>query len=124
MDTLPLRVLIVDDSDDDAVLMAHALKRGGLRAIWARVATPDGLAAALVARQRWDVIACDSALPSFAMSRVIEATKAALPLVPVLLVSARYPIELERELRLVDGYVSKDHLDDLPTTVKAVLGLA
>lgn len=39
------------------------------------------------------------------------------------LVSGRFPNELERELALVDGYVSKDRLDDLPIAVKAVLGL-
>jgi CheY-like chemotaxis protein len=123
MVTRPLRVLIVDDSDDDAELMAHALKRGGFRTTWARVATPDRLAAALVPERHWDIIACDSALPSLAMRRIVEATRAALPRVPVLLVSGRFPNELERELALVDGYVSKDRLDDLPIAVKAVLGL-
>ena len=48
-----VRVLLVEDSPDDAELILHELERGGYRVTWERVDTRQDLAAALE-RSRWE----------------------------------------------------------------------
>ena len=59
-----LRVLIVDDSEDDAQLVLLELKRGGYDPDWERVDTPLAMKVALEKR-KWDVIICDYVMPQF-----------------------------------------------------------
>ncbi|GAF85023.1 unnamed protein product, partial [marine sediment metagenome] len=56
----PLRVLIVEDSEDDAVLMLHELRRGGYDPTSERVDTPEAMNTALD-RQTWDIVLSDHA---------------------------------------------------------------
>lgn len=58
-----MRVLLVEDSPDDAALIVRALKRGGLDAVVQRVDSRAGLQAAL--RESWSVVISDHNLPSF-----------------------------------------------------------
>src|ERR1700756_5458795 len=60
----PLHVLIIDDSDADAVLAAAALSRGGYNIIWHRVDTADGLLEALRERT-WHLAISDFTMPCF-----------------------------------------------------------
>lgn len=59
-----LRVLIVEDSEDDTILLLRELKRGGYDVIFERVDTADAMRAAL-ANQPWDVVISDYSLPVF-----------------------------------------------------------
>ncbi len=59
-----LRILIVEDSEDDAKLILRELRRGGLEVEFERVASARGMQAAL-ATQTWNLIICDYTLPSF-----------------------------------------------------------
>ena len=52
---LPLKVLIVEDSENDALLLEIELQRAGYEPICERVETRDGMAAAL-SRQRFDLV--------------------------------------------------------------------
>jgi len=61
---LPLRVLIVEDSEDDATLLVRELRRGGYEPIYVRVDTPDAMKAALT-NQQWDVVISDYVMPKF-----------------------------------------------------------
>jgi signal transduction histidine kinase/DNA-binding response OmpR family regulator len=60
----PLHVLMVEDSEDDAFLIVHALQRSGFVLDFERVETPEAFSAAL-ARQSWDVVIADYSLPRF-----------------------------------------------------------
>lgn len=60
----PIRVLIVDDCEDDAVLLIHELRRGGYEPVFMRVETGDGFIKALDGR-KWDIVAIDYSLPAF-----------------------------------------------------------
>src|SRR5580698_9674555 len=60
----PLRVLLVEDSPDDAELVTLALRSGGFDPTWERVETKEGMAAALEARQ-WDIVLSDYSMPQF-----------------------------------------------------------
>ena len=58
----PLRVLIVEDSVDDTLLIAAELQRGGLDPVFERAETAASLQAALDVRE-WDLIICDYSMP-------------------------------------------------------------
>ncbi len=60
----PLRVLIVEDSEDDTLLLVHALRRGGYELAFEQVETPAAMTAALE-QQTWDVVISDYAMPYF-----------------------------------------------------------
>jgi two-component system, cell cycle sensor histidine kinase and response regulator CckA len=62
--TSPLRVLIVEDSEDDMLLMLRELRRGGYTLDSLRVDTPVSMQVALD-RQPWDVVIADYTLPAF-----------------------------------------------------------
>ncbi len=59
-----LRVLIVEDSEDDALLLVRELERGGFEPAFERVDTPNALRAAL-ARQEWEILFADYSMPHF-----------------------------------------------------------
>jgi PAS domain S-box-containing protein len=70
-----LRLLLVDDSAEDAELVVVELRRHGFEVEFERVDTEEGLRAGL-ASGPWDVVLCDYGLPSFdlpsALSTVLE----------------------------------------------------
>jgi len=72
---IPLRVLIVEDSKEDAELLLEELRRGGFDLVFKRVASSQEMANALE-RQSWDIIFSDYSMPQFtgmeALARVVE----------------------------------------------------
>jgi DNA-binding NtrC family response regulator len=58
----PLRILIVEDSEDDTLLLLWALRRGGYEPSYERVENAEALKAAL-ARQAWDIVVSDYNMP-------------------------------------------------------------
>ena len=80
-----LRVLLVEDSEDDAALVLRELRRGGYEMIWERVDTGAGLTEAL-ARQ-WDLVLCDYVMPQFSALAALQLIRARNDIVPVIIVS-------------------------------------
>ncbi|MCC6616441.1 MAG: PAS domain S-box protein [Anaerolineae bacterium] len=62
--TKPLRVLIVEDSEDDVLLLLRDLRRGGYEPQFERVETAEAMQAALD-KQTWDIVVSDYSLPNF-----------------------------------------------------------
>jgi len=60
----PLRVLIVEDSEDDALLVLAELRRAGYPVDWTRVQTAETMRRALADRS-WDIIISDYRMPHF-----------------------------------------------------------
>ncbi len=60
----PLRVLIVEDSEDDSALLLLELRRGGYDPTWRRVETAAGMTGALT-ESSWDLVIADYRMPSF-----------------------------------------------------------
>jgi len=60
----PLHILIVEDSEDDALLLMRALRQGGYDLTFERVDTAAAMKAAL-AQQTWDIIISDYNMPNF-----------------------------------------------------------
>jgi PAS domain S-box-containing protein len=61
---MPVRALIIDDSDDDALLIVSHLRRGGIELTYERAETMQAIAETLTARPP-DIVLCDYNLPGF-----------------------------------------------------------
>jgi len=66
-----IRVLIVDDSEDDGFLLLRKLKKGGYSPTYEQVDTAEAMSKALD-DQTWDVILCDNSMPSFNAFSALE----------------------------------------------------
>ncbi|MEW6331778.1 MAG: EAL domain-containing protein [Pseudomonadota bacterium] len=60
----PLRTLIVEDSEDDALLLARELRTGGYEPMFERVDTRDAMRVRLN-QQDWDIVFADFTMPRF-----------------------------------------------------------
>ena len=83
---IPLRVLIVEDSEDDALLLVLKLEQGEYTVTWKRVETADAMRAALT-EQCWDIILADYSLPHFSGLGALEVLHASRCDIPFIVVS-------------------------------------
>ncbi len=82
----PLRVLVIEDVEDDALLLLAELRRGGYAPDGTRVDTPAALEAAL-ASGGWDVVLADYALPGWSALDALAMVRRRDPDLPFLIVS-------------------------------------
>jgi signal transduction histidine kinase/FixJ family two-component response regulator len=66
-----LRVLIVEDSEDDTILLLRELKRGGYDPIFEQVDTPAAMIEFLE-KQTWDVLISDYSMPHFSAPEALK----------------------------------------------------
>jgi signal transduction histidine kinase len=81
-----LRVLIVEDSEQDSLLLVRELRRGGYQLVVERVETAAAMKAALE-RQAWDIVLSDYAMPSFSAPGALSLLKESRLDVPFIIVS-------------------------------------
>src|SRR2546425_4456 len=81
-----LRMLMVEDSEDDAELLAHELRRAGFALEFERVDNAAALAAALD-RVTWDVIIGDNSMPGFSGTEALALLRARGLDIPFIFVS-------------------------------------
>src|SRR5258708_21351031 len=113
-----LRVLLVEDSDDDAALVIRELIRGGHDPVCQRVRTQEAFRAALDA-QPWDVIISDHTLPGYSGLTALADLRATGKDIPVILVSGTIGETLAvAALKAgAQDYVLKNDLTRLPAAV-------
>jgi len=87
MDT-PIRVLICEDSEDDALLLAARLRRGGVELEYERVDDADATRRALRDRAP-DLVISDYWMPGFGAEDALELVQASGLDIPFILVSGR-----------------------------------
>jgi len=81
-----IRVLIVEDSEDDEILLVRVLKKGGYDPVYERVETAAAMKKALQEKQ-WDIILCDYNLPQFNAPSAIAVLKEANIDIPLIIVT-------------------------------------
>jgi putative nucleotidyltransferase with HDIG domain len=81
-----LRILLIEDSEDDARLVLREIQRGGYDVEFERVETADAMRAAL-ARRPWDLLLCDFSLPRFNAPNALELLKKSGYDLPFIIVS-------------------------------------
>ena len=121
----PLRVLIVEDSVDDTLLIAAELQRGGLDPVYERVETAASLHAALEVHP-WDLIICDYSMPQLAGPAALAIYQQKGLDIPFISVSGTVGEETVAEMIKAGAhdYVLKSHLARLVPAVKRELRAA
>lgn len=84
---VPIRVLIVEDSEFDARVLASELRAGGYQPTWKRVASRDALAEILGA-EAWELILCDHQMPGFSAPEALRCVQETGLDIPFIIVSA------------------------------------
>ena len=81
-----LRVLLVEDSEDDAALVLRTLRRGGYELDWERVQTAAMLAEALH-RRTWDIVLSDYNMPQFDALQALRTLRVQSAYLPFIIIS-------------------------------------
>jgi DNA-binding response OmpR family regulator len=117
-----LRLLIVEDSPDDAELIVQELRHAGDAPTARRVDTEDQLRAALRSGPS-DVVICDWSLPGFSAPRAIALVKESGFEGPIVIVSGAMGEEhaVEAMRSGADDYVVKSNLGRLAPVVEREL---
>jgi len=82
----PVKVLIVEDAEDDAKLALRALRHGGFDPTYRRVQTAAELETAL-AQERWDAVISDFSMPGFTGLDALRILRAVGLDIPFILIS-------------------------------------
>ncbi len=85
-DSQHIRVLIIEDSEDDVLLIERELKRGGYNPVYERIETAAAMKKALQ-EKAWDVILCDYNMPKFKGPSAIALLKEENVDIPFIIVS-------------------------------------
>jgi PAS domain S-box-containing protein len=117
-----LRVLMVEDSEDDVLLIIRELKRGGYNPVYEWVETATAMKNALQEKQ-WNIILCDYKLPKFNAPSAIAVLKETNIDIPLLIVSGSIGEETAVEcMRLgAQDYIMKDNLSRLCPAIEREL---
>jgi diguanylate cyclase (GGDEF)-like protein len=83
---VPLRVLQVEDTEDDAVLVERALSRAGYDVFARRVETADALRRELD-QAEWDIVIADYTMPGFSGTKALSIVREQHPDLPFIFVS-------------------------------------
>jgi PAS domain S-box-containing protein/putative nucleotidyltransferase with HDIG domain len=113
-----LRVLIVDDSEDDARLIIRKLRTGDYDPKWERVDTSKAMKEALE-HEEWDVILCDYKMPSFNASAALKLVQEKNIDIPFIIVSGAIGEDAAVSAMKsgAHDYVMKDNLAKLVVTI-------
>lgn len=119
----PLRVLIVEDSEDDALLIERELKQSGYDLVFEQVDTPEDMKAALT-KGIWDVIISDYSMPHFSAPAALVLFKEMGLDIPFIIVSGAVGEQTAVELMKAGAhdFIMKDNLARLVPAIKRELG--
>jgi PAS domain S-box-containing protein len=109
-----LRVLMVEDSEDDALLIIRELKKGGYNPVHERVETAAAMKKALQEKQ-WDIILCDYKMPKFSGAQAIALLQETNIDIPLIIVSGTIGEETALECMRsgAHDYIMKNNLSRL-----------
>ena len=119
MDKPQLRVLVVEDSADDAELVVRLIKKGGYSVYHERVDTAQQMRDALK-NNVWDIIISDYKMPGFSGIKALGILNECGLDIPFILVSGTIGEELAIEAmrKGANDYLMKDNLSRLVPAIE------
>ncbi len=113
-----IKILFVEDSENDALLVMHEISCFGLQFISERVETMVDFQAAL-SQKEWDIILCDFSLPSFSGLEALKFLREKDSDLPFIFISGTLPEDLAVAAMCVGAtdYISKNNLKRLPPAI-------
>ena len=126
--TRQVRILYLEDSETDSILVSRELRKAGFNAELVRVDNREDFTARLDEAE-WDMILSDYALPQFNGLEALEIVKARRqrkvldPTVPFIVISGRIGEEVAVEVMRsgADDYIMKDNIKRLAPVVNREL---
>jgi signal transduction histidine kinase len=117
-----LRVLLIEDSDDDALLLLRELGRGNWNLIHERVQSAEEMVAALENRQ-WDILISDHSMPRFSGIAAVTIARERAADLPFILISGTVGEEVAVEAMKAgaNDYLFKGNLKRLVPAVEREL---
>lgn len=109
-----LRVLFVEDSEDDVLLIVRELRRAGYDVSFRKVDTPEEMRNAL-SKEEWDIILSDYVMPHFTTAEALSILKETGLDIPFIIVSGAIGEQAAVELMKAGAhdFVMKDSLAKL-----------
>ena len=119
----PLRVLIVEDSPDDALMILRELRRDGYDVTYEQVDTAEAMAVALD-KQIWDIILSDHVMPQFNSLAALKLLQEKGLDLPFIIVSGMIGEETATEAMKAGAhdYIMKNNLRRLVPAIRRELG--
>ncbi len=120
-----LRIIVIEDSLDDADLLVRELRQGGYDPDWRRVATAEELSVALDERE-WDAIVSDYHIPRFGGMGSLEIVRRKGLDIPFILVSGKVgeAAAVEAMKAGAHDFILKDNLSRLVPAIRRELAEA
>lgn len=117
-----LRLIIVDDSEDDAEFIQLEIKKAGYELTVIRVESADALQAALT-QQDWDLVLSDNSMPGFSASAALRVLQGTGKDIPFIIVSGAIGEELAVALMRLGAhdFIMKDKLGRLVPAIEREL---
>ncbi|MHA2069206.1 MAG: ATP-binding protein [Candidatus Thorarchaeota archaeon] len=114
-----IRVLLIEDSEDDAILIERELKKGGYNPEIERVWNAESMMKALDSGL-WDLILCDYMLPAFSTEDALEQVKDSERDIPFIIVSGAISEDVAVRMMKagVHDYLKKDNLARLVPAIQ------
>ena len=119
-----LRVLIVEDSEDDCQFLVHYLRKQGFDFSHLRIQTEIEMTHAL--QQNWDVILSDYSMPKFSGPHAFELLKSTARDIPFIIISGTVGEDIAVEIMRtgVSDYILKSNLSRLGPALRRELDSA
>lgn len=117
-----LRILVIEDSEDDALLVLHQIKKGNYDVEYERIVTAEGMRAALKEKS-WDIIFSDYQMPHFNGLEALTVLKESGMDIPLIVISGAIgeDIAVETMRNGAQDYIMKDNLQRLLPAVEREL---
>lgn len=122
MRATPLKILILEDSETDAELIMHLLKKEGCECFFKVVMTQESYINALHEFEP-EVILSDNSLPQFSAPEALQILQQHKLVIPFILVTGTVSEEFAANIikQGADDYLLKDRLARLPGAIEAAL---